>query len=148
MGKMHTKAERTEKVEEIKAENRKKVKEIRAKKKELDAEVKKKARQVAADRKKRRAGITFRLFMLAIVPVIVMVLGLITTTVFSLKSGLEEEAMIKPQLIQISRELGIPMVATNDVHYVRKEDAKAHDVLLAIQTATSINDENRMRFSQ
>ena len=45
MGKMHTKAERTEKVEEIKAENRKKVKEIRAKKKELDAEVKKKARQ-------------------------------------------------------------------------------------------------------
>ena len=67
--------------------------EIRAKKKELDAEVKKKARQVAADRKKRRAGITFRLFMLAIVPVIVMVLGLITTTVFSLKSGLEEEAM-------------------------------------------------------
>ena len=60
--------------------------------------------------------------------------------------GLEEEAMIKPQLIQISRELGIPMVATNDVHYVRKEDAKAHDVLLAIQTATSINDENRMRF--
>jgi len=93
MGKMHTKAERTEKVEEIKAENRKKVKEIRAKKKELDAEVKKKARQVAADRKKRRAGITFRLFMLAIVPVIVMVLGLITTTVFSLKSGLEEEAM-------------------------------------------------------
>lgn len=42
MGKMHTKAERTEKVEEIKAENRKKVKEIRAKKKELDAEVKKK----------------------------------------------------------------------------------------------------------
>ena len=77
MGIMHTKAERTEKVEEIKAENRKKVKEIRAKKKELDAEVKKKARQVAADRKKRRAGITFRLFMLAIVPVIVMVLGLI-----------------------------------------------------------------------
>ena len=60
--------------------------------------------------------------------------------------GLEEEAMIKPQLIQISRELGIPMVAPNDVHYVRKEDAKAHDVLLAIQTATSINDENRMRF--
>ena len=93
MGKMHTKAERAEKVKEIKAENSKKVKEVRAKKKELDAEVKKKARQVAADGKKRRAGITFRLVMLAIVPVIVMVLGLITTTVFSLKSGLEEEAM-------------------------------------------------------
>ncbi len=60
--------------------------------------------------------------------------------------GLEEEARIKPGLVQIGKELGIPMVATNDVHYVRKEDAKAHDVLLAIQTATSINDENRMRF--
>ena len=93
MGIMHTKAERTEKVKEIKAENEKKVKEVRAKKKELDAEVKKKAKQVAADGKKRRAGITFRLVMLAIVPVIVMVLGLITTTIFSLKSGLEEEAM-------------------------------------------------------
>ena len=93
MGKMHTKAERTEKVKEIKAEKEKKVKEVRAKKKELDAEVKKKAKQVAADGKKRRAGITFRLVMLAIVPVIVMVLGLIATTVFSLKSGLEEEAM-------------------------------------------------------
>ena len=93
MGIMHTKAERTEKVKEIKAENEKKVKEVRAKKKELDAEVKKKAKQVAADGKKRRAGITFRLVMLAIVPVIVMVLGLIATTIFSLKSGLEEEAM-------------------------------------------------------
>ena len=93
MGIMHTKAERTEKVKEIKAEKEKKVKEVRAKKKELDAEVKKKAKQVAAERKKRRAGITFRLVMLAIVPVIVMVLGLIATTVFSLKSGLEEEAM-------------------------------------------------------
>ena len=60
--------------------------------------------------------------------------------------GLEEEVMIKPQLINIARELNVKMVATNDVHYVRKEDAKAHDVLLAIQTATSINDENRMRF--
>ena len=60
--------------------------------------------------------------------------------------GLEEEAAIRPQLMQISRELDIPVVATNDVHYVRKEDSKAHDVLLAIQTATSIHDENRMRY--
>lgn len=93
MGKMHTKAERTEKVKEIRAENEKKVKEVKAKKKELDAEVKKKAKQVAADGRKRRAGITFRLVLLAIVPVVVMVLGLIATTVFSLKSGLEDEAM-------------------------------------------------------
>lgn len=60
--------------------------------------------------------------------------------------GLEEEARIKPQMLQLSQELDVPIVATNDVHYVRKSDAEAHDVLLAIQTATSINDENRMRF--
>jgi len=61
--------------------------------------------------------------------------------------GLEEEAFIKPGLVKLSKELGIPMVATNDVHYVKQEDAEAHDVLLAVQTATSINDENRMRFA-
>ncbi|MBQ9961125.1 MAG: DNA polymerase III subunit alpha [Firmicutes bacterium] len=60
--------------------------------------------------------------------------------------GLEEEAQIKPSMLKLSEELGIPLVATNDVHYVNKDDAEAHDVLLAIQTATSINDENRMRF--
>ncbi|MDD6043966.1 MAG: DNA polymerase III subunit alpha [Eubacteriaceae bacterium] len=60
--------------------------------------------------------------------------------------GLEEEAMINPELVRLSEELDIPMVATNDVHYVRQEDAEAHDVLLAIQTATNVYDENRMRF--
>lgn len=60
--------------------------------------------------------------------------------------GLEEEARINPDLIQLSKELNVPMVATNDVHYIRKEDAEAHDVLLAIQTATSINDEKRLTF--
>ena len=60
--------------------------------------------------------------------------------------GLEEEAFIKPNMLRLSRELGIPLVATNDVHYVRQTDAQAHDVLLAIQTATTIDDENRMRF--
>ena len=93
MGKLHTKAERIEKVKEIKAGKDKKVKDVKAEKKEIDAEVKKKAKKVVDDRKKRRAGITFRLVTLAIVPAVVMVLGLITTTVFSLKSGLEEEAM-------------------------------------------------------
>ena len=47
---------------------------------------------------------------------------------------------------RLSEELGIPLVATNDAHYVRREDAKAHDVLLAIQTATTLDDEKRMRF--
>ena len=60
--------------------------------------------------------------------------------------GLEEEAMINPQLVKLSKELDIPLAATNDVHYVRQEDAEAHDVLLAIQTATTIDDEKRMRF--
>lgn len=60
--------------------------------------------------------------------------------------GLDEEAFINPELVRLSKELDIPMVATNDVHYVRQEDAEFHDVLLAIQTATNIDDENRMRF--
>ncbi len=61
--------------------------------------------------------------------------------------GLPEEAFINPELIRLSKDLGIPMVATNDVHYVNQDDAEAHDILLAIQTATNIYDENRMRFA-
>ncbi len=60
--------------------------------------------------------------------------------------GLDEDAFINPELVRLSEETGIPMVATNDVHYVNREDAEAHDVLLAIQTATNIYDEDRMRF--
>ena len=60
--------------------------------------------------------------------------------------GLDEEAAIRADQIRLSRETGIPMVATNDAHYVRQEDAQAQDILLAIQTATNIDDENRMRF--
>lgn len=60
--------------------------------------------------------------------------------------GLEEEAQILPDMIRLHEETGIPFVATNDVHYVRQEDAKAHDVLLCIQTASTIDDEGRMRF--
>ena len=51
-----------------------------------------------------------------------------------------------PSLVKLSKELDIPLVATNDVHYVRQEDAEAHDILLAIQTATTIDYEKRMRF--
>lgn len=60
--------------------------------------------------------------------------------------GLEEEANILPDMIRLHEETGIPFVATNDVHYVRQEDAKAHDVLLCIQTAATVDEENRMRF--
>lgn len=60
--------------------------------------------------------------------------------------GLQEESQILPDMLKLHKETGIPLVATNDVHYVNKEDAKAHDVLLCVQTATNIDDENRMRF--
>ena len=60
--------------------------------------------------------------------------------------GLDEEALINPELVRLSEELDIPLAATNDVHYVNRSDAEAHDVLLAIQTATTVDDENRMRF--
>ncbi|MBN7771998.1 DNA polymerase III subunit alpha [Clostridium aminobutyricum] len=60
--------------------------------------------------------------------------------------GLEEEYAILDGMVKLHEETGIPFVATNDVHYVRQEDAAAHDVLLCIQTATNVDDENRMRF--
>lgn len=60
--------------------------------------------------------------------------------------GLEEEAAILPDMIRLREETGIPFVATNDVHYVKREDAQAHDVLLCIQTASTVDEENRMRF--
>ena len=60
--------------------------------------------------------------------------------------GLPEEIKILPGLKQLHRETGIPFVATNDVHYVHQEDSEAHDVLLCIQTARKVEDENRMRF--
>ncbi len=60
--------------------------------------------------------------------------------------GLEDEQLVNQELLKISDELGIPVVATNDIHYVNREDAPAHDVLLAIQTATTVADEKRMKF--
>ena len=58
-----------------------------------------------------------------------------------------ELEQINQGLIAMSRELDIPMVATNDVHYVNKEDASAHDLLLCIQTNSSIHDEKRMKMA-
>lgn len=60
--------------------------------------------------------------------------------------GLEEEYAILDDMKRLREETGIPFVATNDVHYVRQEDAAAHDILLCIQTATNVDDERRMRF--
>lgn len=61
--------------------------------------------------------------------------------------GLEEEARILPLMKKLHEETGIPFVATNDVHYVKQEDAEAQDVLMCIQTGTTLDEDNRMRFS-
>lgn len=55
------------------------------------------------------------------------------------------QARVNQHLIRISQETGIPLVATNDCHYMLKEDAKAHDVLLCMQTGKHISDKDRMR---
>ena len=59
---------------------------------------------------------------------------------------LEEDRVVTDGLKQLSAETGIPMVATNDVHYMKKTDATAQDVLMCIQTQAKVTDENRMRF--
>ncbi len=60
--------------------------------------------------------------------------------------GLAEQAMVNQALLRMSRELDIPLVATNDVHYTYAEDEKSHDILLCIQTGKKLSDENRMRY--
>lgn len=60
--------------------------------------------------------------------------------------GLEEDQVVLPQLIRLSRETGIPMAATNDAHYITKEDAKMQSILLCIQTGKTIADADRMEF--
>ncbi|MBR4153634.1 MAG: DNA polymerase III subunit alpha [Selenomonadaceae bacterium] len=61
--------------------------------------------------------------------------------------GLEDERKVRDALKNFSAELNIPLVATNDSHYVRREDSQFHDLLLCIQTGKTINDEQRLKFS-
>ena len=61
--------------------------------------------------------------------------------------GYEDQKLVDPGIIRLSRELGIPMIATNDVHYTYKEDAEAHDILLCIQTGKKVSDTDRLRYS-
>lgn len=63
------------------------------------------------------------------------------------QNGIEEQLLVNQQLMKLSRETGIPLVATNDVHYLNKEDSRAQEILLCIQTAKTIEDEDRMQFS-
>ena len=60
--------------------------------------------------------------------------------------GIPEQRMVNQQLLRLSRETGIELVATNDVHYTYAEDADSHDILLCIQTGKKLNDEERMRY--
>ena len=60
--------------------------------------------------------------------------------------GLPEEHRIHADLMRIEKELGIPMVATNDSHYLCEDDAHAQDVLVCVQTGKSVNDTNRLKF--
>lgn len=62
--------------------------------------------------------------------------------------GIDEQRIINPLLIRISRETGIPLVCTNDVHYLSREDARMHRVLLCIQTNTTISEPPNMGFEK
>ncbi len=61
--------------------------------------------------------------------------------------GLEQDKKVIPMLVRLSGDSGIPLVATNDAHYLRKEDARPHEILMCIQTGKTMSDPNRMRFS-
>jgi DNA-directed DNA polymerase III (polc) len=60
--------------------------------------------------------------------------------------GIPEQRTVNTALVRISKELDIPLVATNDIHYTYAEDVEAHDILLCIQTAKKVSDEDRMRY--
>ena len=60
--------------------------------------------------------------------------------------GIPEQKTVNTALLQMSKELGIDLVATNDVHYTYREDEAPHDILLCLQTGKKLSDENRMRY--
>ncbi|PZA21898.1 DNA polymerase III subunit alpha [Modestobacter versicolor] len=61
--------------------------------------------------------------------------------------GLSIEKQTKPALLEIAKDLGIPLLGTNDLHYTHREDAQAHDALLCIQTGSRLNETNRFKFN-
>lgn len=60
--------------------------------------------------------------------------------------GIDKQQIVNQQLLRMSKETGIELVATNDVHYTYEEDAEPHDILLCLQTGKKLSDENRMRY--
>jgi DNA polymerase-3 subunit alpha len=62
-------------------------------------------------------------------------------------NGVENQLQLNERLLEVAHELSLPVVATNDCHYLHRKDAKAHEVLLCIQTGKTLQDSDRMRFS-
>jgi len=60
--------------------------------------------------------------------------------------GMQEQLKVNKELIKLSKEIDVPLVATNDVHYITKEDYLPHDILLCIQTGRTVDEENRMKY--
>lgn len=61
--------------------------------------------------------------------------------------GIPEQVQVNPPLVDLARRKGIPLVATNDVHYIRREDSRPHDHLLCIQTGKVVSEPSRLKFS-
>ena len=59
--------------------------------------------------------------------------------------GLPDEKRVLPELLQLARDLNLPLVVTNDCHYIRREDAEAQEILMCIQTGKTLSDDRRMR---
>jgi len=60
--------------------------------------------------------------------------------------GIREQKIVNQKLIKLSNETGVPLVATNDVHYIEKDDSRMHKILLCVQTGSNINEENALEF--
>jgi DNA polymerase-3 subunit alpha len=61
--------------------------------------------------------------------------------------GYADQQVVNSGILRLHRDTGIPLVATNDVHYIREEDAEPHDILLCLQTNKKLSDEDRMRYT-
>jgi DNA polymerase-3 subunit alpha len=60
--------------------------------------------------------------------------------------GLDQDKKLTPEIVRMSHDTGIPLVATNDSHYLRRDDARAHEILMCISTGKTLNDPSRMKF--
>ena len=63
------------------------------------------------------------------------------------RHGHAEQEPVNQMLLELAREYGVKVIATNDVHYINAEDARAHDILICLQTGKELNDPNRMKYS-